>query len=204
MNRQPLLELLRRYEDAYPEEGGCVGRVRSLVEEHPDCFERTCFPGHVTASAWILSPDRKRVLLTRHRKLQRWLQLGGHADGDPDVLGVALREAREESGMAEFGVICGRGGPRGRGPPLPLDIDVHGIPARGEEPAHAHHDIRYLLVAGEGQSLAMSEESTDLAWFDPGDLAALGADASLTRLGRKASARVEAPVRWGPRITRPG
>ena len=204
MNRQPLLELLRRYEDAYPEEGGCVGRVRCLVEEHSDCFERTCLPGHVTASAWILSPDRKRVLLTRHRKLQRWLQLGGHADGDPDVLGVALREAREESGMAEFGVISGRSRPGGAGPPLPLDIDVHGIPARGHEPAHAHHDIRYLLVAEEGQSLAMSDESTGLAWFDPGDLAALGADASLIRLGLKASALAEAPARWGPDIAGAG
>jgi 8-oxo-dGTP pyrophosphatase MutT (NUDIX family) len=195
MDRQPLLELLRRYEKANPDEGGCVGRVRSLVEEHADCFERTCLPGHVTASAWILSPDRDRALLTRHRKLQRWLQLGGHADGDPDVLAVALREAREESGMAEFGVICGQGLAGESGPPLPLDIDVHGIPARGAEPAHAHHDIRYLLVAAAGQSLAMSEESTDLAWFHPGDLAALGADASLIRLRRKASALLEAPSR---------
>jgi len=195
MNRQPLLALLRRYEAVNPDEGGCVGRVRSLVEAQADCFERTCLPGHVTASAWILSPDRKQVLLTRHRKLGRWLQLGGHADGDPDVLGVALREAREESGMAEFRVICGQGLAGDGEPPLPLDIDVHGIPARGAEPAHAHHDIRYLLVAAAGQSLAMSEESTDLAWFDPGDLAALGADASLIRLGRKASAMLDAPAR---------
>ena len=97
--------------------------------------------------------------------------------------------------MAEFGVICGQGMAGESGPLLPLDIDVHGIPARGAEPAHAHHDIRYLLVAAEGQSLAMSEESTDLAWFDPGDLTALGADASLIRLGQKASALLDAPAR---------
>ena len=120
MSRKPLLALLRRYETAHPDEGECVGQVRSLVEAHADCFERTCLPGHVTASAWILSPDRKQVLLTRHRKLGRWLQLGGHADGDPDVLGVALREAREESGMAEFGVIGGPGAAGEAGPPLPV------------------------------------------------------------------------------------
>jgi len=186
MHRKPLLETLQRYGAAYPQESACVDRVRSLVENHPDCFERSCLPGHVTASAWILSPDRNRVLLTRHRKLNRWLQLGGHADGDACVLRVALREAREESGMRDFGVICPGGTPEGVDSILPLDIDVHKIPARGQEPEHAHHDIRYLLVAHEGQPLAISDESIDLAWFDPAELEPLAPDASLRRLCAKA------------------
>jgi len=186
VHREPLLEILRRYESVYPDEGECVGRVRALVQGHPDCFERACLPGHITASAWILSADRERILLTHHRKLERWLQLGGHADGDSDPFEVALREAREESGMQEFGVICSAGDSRGPGAPLPLDIDVHRIPARGAEPEHDHHDIRYLLVAGAGQALAISEESTDLDWFEPDALGRLGADESLLRLERKA------------------
>jgi len=197
MHRGPLLELLARYEAVHPGEEPCAERIRALVQAHDDCFERTCLPGHITASAWILSPDRKRVLLTRHRKLERWLQLGGHADGDADVLRVALREAREESGMDRFGVLCLGDGAISPAPPLPLDLDVHRIPARGDEPEHAHHDIRYLLVAEEGQPLAISAESIDLDWFDPADLEALEADASLLRLRDKAEALLGARAR-GP------
>ncbi len=166
-----------------------VGRVRGLVVSHEECFERTCLPGHVTASTWILSHDRRRFLLTRHRKLGRWLQLGGHADGDGDVLRVALREAREESGMQSFSLIdpeAGSSGP-GRLPPVPIDVDVHRIPARPGEPEHEHHDIRFLLVAGPDQPLVMSEESSDLAWFPFESLGDVGADESLLRLGRKAA-----------------
>ena len=195
MHRKPLLELLARYEAVHPREKPCVERIRALVQAHDDCFERTCLPGHITASAWILSPDRKRVLLTRHRKLERWLQLGGHADGDADVLRVALREAREESGMDRFGVLCRADEASPSEPPLPLDLDVHRIPARGNEPEHAHHDIRYLLVADEGQSLTISAESIDLAWFDPVDLATLDADVSLLRLRDKAEGLLGVEVR---------
>ena len=200
MHREPLLKTLERYAAANPGEAACVEEVRALVEEHPDCFERTCLPGHITASAWILSSDRKRALLTHHRKLNRWLQLGGHADGDADTLRVALREAREESGMAAFGVICPAGSADDSVLPLPLDIDVHRIPARGNEPEHAHHDIRYLLVARAGQALAISDESSDLDWFVPEALVGLGADASLLRLARKARGLVAAECRRIPGV----
>ena len=76
-----------------------------FVRAHPDCLARTCAPGHLTGSAWIVSPDRRRTLLTHHRKLGKWLQLGGHADGDADLLAVALREAREESGLRGLRVV---------------------------------------------------------------------------------------------------
>ena len=95
-HRDLLLDLLRRYEAGHPDQRERVGFVRDFVTRHEDCFERSCREGHVTGSAWILSPDHRSVLLTRHRKLGRWLQLGGHADGNPDVASVALREARED------------------------------------------------------------------------------------------------------------
>src|SRR6185369_5766902 len=112
----------------HPEEISTVERMRRFVRSRPDCFERTCREGHVTGSAWVVSSDRSSVLLTHHARLGRWLQLGGHADGETDPFAVALREAREESGMERFRE------PSGESPPLPLDLDVHVIPARGDEP----------------------------------------------------------------------
>jgi len=184
LHRGPLLELLDDYERRHPGERACVERVRELVRNHADCFERSCLPGHVTASAWIVSSDHQRFLLTHHRKLDRWLQLGGHADGDPDVFAVALREAREESGMLGFDWR----GPAGQRAPVPLDVDVHPIPARPGEPAHEHHDVRFLLVARPGQALTRSDESHDLAWFGWDHLERAVEEESLARLGRKARA----------------
>jgi 8-oxo-dGTP pyrophosphatase MutT (NUDIX family) len=192
MHRRPLLDLLARYGVRHPDESGCVARVRSLVESHPDCFERSCLPGHVTGSAWVLSPDRRRFLLTHHRKLDRWLQLGGHADGESDVAAVALREAREESGLASIAFLREAGFP---GPPQPIDLDVHAIPARPGEPAHEHHDLRFALAALGGEASA-SGESHALRWFSmeslDAELGAIGADESLLRLGRKVRALLAA------------
>ncbi len=182
MHRRPLLRMLDRYLARAPEERACVARIRSLVEGHADCFERTCLPGHVTASAWIVSADERSCLLTHHRKLERWLQLGGHADGDPDALSVALREAREESGMQHFDVLSRDE----QGEPVPLDVDVHVIPARGSEPAHEHHDIRFLLRAHPGQPLVTSAESIDLQWFELARFAEMADEESLLRMARKA------------------
>lgn len=185
MHREPLLELLARYERLHPDEADRVQQVCELVRNHADCFERSCLPGHVTASTWIVSSDRRRFLLTHHRKLGRWLQLGGHADGDPDVHAVALREAREESGLHELDWIGGSGDGSA---PLPLDVDVHGIPARPGEPAHQHHDVRFLLAARPGQTLVVSDESHDLAWFEWDRLESEFREESLLRMGRKARA----------------
>ena len=99
MHRWPLLEMLARYRDTFPGEGVVVEQITELVHTHSNCFDRTCRPGHITAAAWILSTDRRRALLTHHRKLNRWLQLGGHTDGQWHVEDAALREAREESGF---------------------------------------------------------------------------------------------------------
>ncbi len=179
MHRKPLLERLDGYLARHPDERVSVDHVIQFVRANEDCFERACVPGHVTASAWILSHDRASFLLTHHKKLGRWLQLGGHADGDPDPLAVALREAREESGMAEFALASPADGP-------PFDVDVHAIPARGAEPAHLHHDVRYLLVAGPRQELRASDESHALRWFPIGTAPELLDDESQRRMARKA------------------
>lgn len=182
MHRRSLLAQIDDYARAAPgPERGAIGRFRDFVRAHAECFERRCLPGHVTASAWILDADRSRFLLTHHRKLSRWLQLGGHADGDPEPVSVALREAREESGMRDFALVVPAGAA-----PQPLDLDIHDIPARSGEPAHQHHDVRYLLVAASGQPLVRSHESNELRWFGMGELAELPVDDSVRRLARKA------------------
>jgi 8-oxo-dGTP pyrophosphatase MutT (NUDIX family) len=182
VHRKPLLAQLETYLARHPDERLMVDHVRQFVRANPDCFERSCRDGHITGSAWILSPDRSQFLLTHHRKLGQWLQLGGHADGDPDAAEVALREAREESGMDAFELAV-------LGPERTFfDVDVHVIPALGADPAHLHHDLRYLLVAAPGQELAVSSESLDLRWFPVARALEVLEDPSLLRMARKTSA----------------
>ena len=94
-----LVSQLERYARRFPEEMTVVERFQELLARYPNCFERDCWAGHVTGSAWLVDPSGRDVLLTHHRKLGIWLQLGGHSDGDPETAAVALREAEEESGL---------------------------------------------------------------------------------------------------------
>jgi 8-oxo-dGTP pyrophosphatase MutT (NUDIX family) len=186
MHRRPLLDMLSAYRQIYPVEADVVDRMCELVQIHANCFDRTCRPGHITGAAWILSADRRRALLTHHRKLDRWLQLGGHADGQWQVEQVALREAREESGMKAFDFIPIAGAL------LPFDLDIHDIPARYDaagqmiEDAHEHHDVRFLLIAQPGQLIQVSDESHDVAWFTADEVLDLTTDESVLRMLRKA------------------
>jgi len=186
VHRGPLLALLDRYAGAFPAEAARTTAFRDFVRARPDCFLRSCPPGHVTGSAWIVSPSGDAVLLTHHRKLGRWLQLGGHADGEPDVLLAALREAREESGLRRFELLAP--GLAGALPPLPLDLDVHAIPARGAEPAHLHYDVRFLLLADPREALVVSDESHALRWLPRAALGDTTDEESQLRMARKADA----------------
>ena len=184
-DREALLHVLDQYQSRYPAEEDTVARIRDLVAGRPDCFDRTCMPGHITGSAWILSPDRSRYLLTRHRIFDRWLQLGGHADGCPRPHLVALREAEEESGLAGFGLF------RDTETFVPLDVDIHAIAARPDMPAHAHYDLRYLLAAAAEQPLEISDESHDLRWFTREELLETVHEESVLRMLRKGDAVLE-------------
>lgn len=138
-------------------------------------FERTHAPGHFTASAWLVSADGERVLLTHHRKLGRWLQLGGHADGERELAQVALREAEEESGLRDLRVEGSI-----------FDLDRHLIPARGEEPAHWHYDVRFVVRATASEIPVVSGESLALAWRSIDELARdPHTDVSLRRMANK-------------------
>lgn len=189
MSREALVALLDRYETRHPDEGKTLDRIRSLLANREDAFQRTCFePGHITSSAWIVSRESGAALFTHHRKLERWLQLGGHADGETDVLVCALREAEEESGLSGFDAL-----PRIGGPEI-LDVDVHAIPARKDEPAHEHHDIRFLLEVSEDQPIVRAErESKEIRWFTPDEVTARFDEESILRMARKAAD-------WGQRL----
>jgi 8-oxo-dGTP pyrophosphatase MutT (NUDIX family) len=182
MDRADLIEWLDRYRKRHPEEVETVDRVRRLVSGDERCLFRDCYPGHITSSAWIVSRESRAVLLTHHRKLGRWLQLGGHTDGDADVLASALREAEEESGLKGFAPLRHEGGPE------IFDIDVHAIPAHGDEPAHLHHDIRFLLEVSERQPIDHQQrESKEVRWFPVEQLEAVLSEESLARMARKAA-----------------
>jgi 8-oxo-dGTP pyrophosphatase MutT (NUDIX family) len=186
MSRQPILQMLARYRATFPGEAATVDRICQLVESYANCFDRTCRPGHITGAAWILSTDRRRALLAHHRKLDRWLQLGGHADGQWQVEEVALREAREESGLTRFDIVPING------VVMPFDIDVHEIPARYDanghqiEDAHEHHDIRFLMIAHSDDKITVSDESHDLAWFTPDEVRERTSEESILRMLHKA------------------
>ena len=154
--------------------------IRVFVAQHAAPFDRRILHGHLTASAVVVSAEGDRVLLLHHRKLERWLQPGGHGEpGETSGEVVALREALEETGLS--GLALHPEAPR------PLDVDVHDIPARKDEPAHQHLDLRYLVTAPEGATLRRSvEETNDLRWFSWDELPGLGLDHGLTRLLAKA------------------
>jgi 8-oxo-dGTP pyrophosphatase MutT (NUDIX family) len=156
-----------------------IALFRDFASSHADCCERTCAPGHFTGSAWVVSADGERALLLHHRKLDRWLQPGGHADGDGDLESVALREAEEETGL--FGLRIEGG---------VFDLDRHLIPARGSEPEHFHYDVRFVVRAGADEAFTVSEESHALAWLPVADIAFdTHADDSVRRMAQKWLAR---------------
>nr|WP_266171651.1 NUDIX hydrolase [Dyella subtropica] len=163
-----------RYQQRWPDEDQ-VAHFLHFLSETPDAFQRHHLAGHFTGSAWLVSNDGERVLLTHHRKLARWLQLGGHADGDTDLARVALREAGEESGLADLQVEDEI-----------FDVDRHWIPERGDVPGHWHYDVRYVVRATGSEAFAVSEESLALAWRSIREIADdASADVSLRRMAAK-------------------
>jgi 8-oxo-dGTP pyrophosphatase MutT (NUDIX family) len=175
MHRAALLELLRRYHPIDAADAACRARFAAFVENQPRCFERSLETGHVTGSTWITDRTGSRVLLTHHRKLDIWVQPGGHADGDPDVAAVAAREALEETGLPGL-VIRGNG---------IFDLDIHPIPARGDTPAHEHFDARFAFQATTTEDFQVSAESHALAWVPLDELEKFTLEPSLLRMREK-------------------
>ncbi|MCM8528893.1 MAG: NUDIX hydrolase [Lentisphaeraceae bacterium] len=173
MHRNTLLKLLESYDG----ENDSREVIIDFVKKHPDCFERSNEYGHITSSSWLLSNDLSRVLLTHHRKLNKWLQPGGHCDGESNVKKSALREAEEESGILGWQLLD-----EGI-----FDLDVHVIPARKTDPEHFHFDVRFIFRASESEDYIVSEESHDLAWVPLEKILEYTDEQSILRMAEKTS-----------------
>lgn len=149
-----LKEELQQYQSSYEFEITFKENFLSLLQ-HERAFHRDHLPGHITGSTWIVDEQLEYVLLTHHAKLNKWLQPGGHADGDEDVRRVALREANEETGLTQIKVLQDS----------VFDLDIHPIPERKDFPAHDHYDVRFIVQASRNEPLLITEESHDLQWI---------------------------------------
>jgi len=147
-----------------------------FCQSHPDALKRSCLDGHLTASAAVIRPSTSEILVIHHAKLDRWLQPGGHADGDGALDQVAWREASEETGLEQLSLITPA-----------IDIDIHTIPARGNEPEHLHFDIRFVVISDGDHTPKPNHEAIDAKWVRLNDPKIVGS-VELSRLTRRAMA----------------
>ncbi len=172
--------LLARHVSADAREREDLERMRQLARTLEQPFSRAQATAHFTGSAVVVDPEGRRVVMLHHAKLKRWLQPGGHADvADAGAMeATALREAREETGCR---VHLHPAAPR------PLDVDIHTIPARKDEPQHDHLDVRYLIVAENPEALAHDPaESFGAQWLSWDEALVRADEAPLRRMLEKA------------------
>lgn len=176
MERQQLRQLLSRYKNKHPNETSKIEETIDFLESTNLCFDRNNWDGHFTGSAWIVDQTRNWVLMTHHRQLNLWLQLGGHAEGRANLLDVALDEAREESGLSKFKVLTSD----------IFDLDIHRIPKFNDVPSHLHFDVRFILETQHGvEDIVVSDESHDVGWIQKNDVLNKNPEESMVRMLKK-------------------
>jgi len=167
---------IQQYFFNYPEEEKIVAKFFEFLDNQIDCFSRSNLYGHFTGSAWVVDETNNWVLMTHHYQLNKWLQLGGHADGNENLLDVAMNEAIEESGLNNFKIISDK----------IFDIDIHTIPQYNNVPSHFHFDVRYLLEAKKGaEEIIVSKESKDVAWIKQNEVLKHNNEYSIKRMLNK-------------------
>ncbi|MES2613817.1 MAG: NUDIX hydrolase [Bdellovibrionota bacterium] len=176
---------IQLYQNNFDEQLNIVKKFNQFIETNPNCLSRDNLFGHITGSAFVINETFTKVLFTYHAKLCRWLQLGGHADGEIILQNVALKEAREESGIENFNFVDILNFPIQVSSEnfhniIPFDLDIHLIPERKAEPAHYHYDVRFILVA-EHENFEISSESLDLKWIDLNDVCNYSTEVSTLR-----------------------
>ncbi len=157
MHRKQLLHLLENYKTSYMEEAAMAEQSRRFILQHENCFDRNLMPGHVSGSAWVVNAARTHVVMMHHRKLNMWLQPGGHADNDSDIEQVVLKETAEETGvdLAQVKLLSNE----------IFDVDVHTVHASQHDPRHKHFDIRFLVEIDDTIALPGNDESHQIGWI---------------------------------------
>jgi 8-oxo-dGTP pyrophosphatase MutT (NUDIX family) len=174
--RQHVLETLAAAHLFDDRDRDTLRTLEGFVRANPDCLLRSSLAGHLTGSAFVVDRERKHLLLIHHRALGRWLQPGGHADGDPDLAAAARREALEETGVGDLDLLV----------PGPFDLDIHLIPERRGVPAHLHYDVRFLFAAnGQADLQGDAREVHAAAWVPLDELEARGIEESVLRPARR-------------------
>ncbi len=170
-----VIQLLDAYQPENEQEQGALNLIREFVLGHARFWSRGTLEGHLTASAWITNTEKTQAVLLHHKKLNLWVQPGGHIDDeDPSLALASLREATEETGLTNLtlnhtGIF---------------DLDVHEIPARPGEPQHQHLDIRFWFET-DAQDLSQNSESNDLAWLTRSEIEMKTDEESVLRMARK-------------------
>lgn len=173
MSFQPLQEELKHYLSNNPSEKINVDKMLEFLQEGENCFSRSNQGCHFTGSAWIVDDTHQWILMTHHKKLNKWLQLGGHADKNENLLEVAFNEAVEESGFGDFTVVSDK----------IFDLDIHRIPQYKDIPPHYHYDIRYIFTSKMNPDIVVvSEESKDVAWVLKDDVLNKNDEQSIKRM----------------------
>jgi len=172
MAYRDIKELLLSYHPADAHEQLFKNEMLAFFSTHADCFERSLEVGHFTASCWLLNKVGDKALLMHHAKLDRWFQLGGHCDGNPDMLAVSIKEAQEESGIRAIAPVSSE----------IFDIDIHLIPENKKEKAHYHYDVRFLLQVVSDEEVVQNAESKELRWIDKNGSELIHGNRSLERM----------------------
>ncbi|NCN45203.1 MAG: NUDIX hydrolase [Candidatus Pacebacteria bacterium CG10_big_fil_rev_8_21_14_0_10_36_11] len=177
LKRKKVLNLLEKIEPVDQQESFDIQKVKELIVKHENIFDRDCLVAHLTASALVVNPRTKKVLLHNHKKLNKWLQFGGHADGESDLAKVALKEAGEETGLIDLVFLTH----------LPIDLEVQKIPFHKGIPEHLHLDFRFVLITDAEKVPTPDEvESQELQFFDFSAISQMNLDLALVRLANKA------------------
>lgn len=172
MYKEELLSLIEKYETDYLEEKEYINKIVDFINKNGAIFGKENKDGHITASAWVVNKDKSMVLMTHHRKLDKWLQLGGHTEENESVLEGGFREALEESGLKSIEFLSEE----------IFDVDVHCIPARKAEKEHFHYDIRFMFTADSDEKIQVSEESKDVKWIKLDEVKSYANSKSILRM----------------------
>ncbi|RUA32654.1 MAG: NUDIX hydrolase [Bacteroidetes bacterium] len=151
------MEILKQYSAQSDKEKEFKNKMLLLYNSKKEkAFSRSNLEAHFTASAWIINPNTHEILLLHHKKLNKWLQAGGHADGETNLEKVARKEAKEETGLVNLQLISNS----------LFDIDIHLIPENKGIPEHYHYDVRFAYFCTENEKTQINSESNDFKWVD--------------------------------------